>query len=87
MVVVGSGLGGQVVGLGWGRSLAVGGIGGVWLVELRWCMKVAVSSDGERDWLAMVSWIAFGSVGVTQLKHGGDVGAGAVGIRSQGALI
>ena len=57
------------------------------LVELRWCMKVAVSSDVERDWLAMVSWMAFGSVGVTQLEHCDDVGAGAVGIRSQGALI
>ena len=57
------------------------------LVELRWCMWVAVSSAVERDWLAMVSWMAFGSVGVTQLEHCGDVGAGAVGIRSQGALI
>ena len=29
LVVVGSILGGQVVGLGWGRSLAVDGIGGI----------------------------------------------------------
>ena len=50
-------------------------------------MRVAVSSDVERDWLAMVSWMAFGSVEVTQLEHCDDVGAGAVGIRSQGALI
>ena len=56
-------------------------------MELKWCMKMAVSSDVERDWLAMVGWMAFGSVGVTQLEHCGDVGAGAVGIRSQGALI
>jgi hypothetical protein len=48
---------------------------------------VAVSSVVEKDWLAGVSWMAFGSVGVTQLEHCGDVGAGAVGIRSQGALI
>ena len=57
------------------------------LVELRCCMKMAVSSVVEREWLAVVSWMAFGSVGVTQLEHCGDVGAGAVGIRSQGALI
>ena len=50
------------------------------MVEFRWCMKVAVSSAVERGWLAMVSWMAFGSVGVTQLQHCGDVGAGAVGI-------
>ena len=48
---------------------------------------MAVSSVVERDWLAMVSWMAFASVGVTQLEHCGDIGAGAVGIRSQGALI
>ena len=53
------------------------------LVELKWCIGVAASSDVERDWLAMVSWMAFGSVGVTQLEHCDDVGAGAVGIRSQ----
>ena len=46
-----------------------------------------MSSAVVRDRLAMVSWVAFGSVGVTQLEHCGDVGAGAVGIRSQGALI
>ena len=62
-------------------------LSGVELVELRWCMKVAVSSDVERDWLAMVGWMAFGSVAVTQLEHCGEVRAGAVGIRSQGALI
>ena len=33
-VVVGIRLSGQVVGLGWGRSLAVGGISGVWLGTL-----------------------------------------------------
>ena len=44
-------------------------LSGVELVELKWCMKMAVSSDVERDWLAMVSWMAFGSVGVTQLEH------------------
>ena len=48
---------------------------------------MAVSSVVERDRLAVVSWMAFGSVGVTQLEHCGDVGTGAVGIRSQGALI
>ena len=48
---------------------------------------MAVSSAGVRGWLAMVSWMTFGSVGVTQLEHCGDVGVGAVGIRSQGALI
>ena len=47
------------------------------LVELVWHRWVAVSSSVEEGWLA----------GVTQLEHGGDVGAGAVGIRSQGALI
>ena len=34
LAVVGSSLGGQVVGLGGGRSLAVGGVGGVWLGTL-----------------------------------------------------
>ena len=57
------------------------------LVELKWCMGVAASSDVGRDWLAMVSWLAFESVGVTQLEHCGEVGAGVVGIRSHGALI
>ena len=47
------------------------------LVELMWHRWVAVSSSVMEGWLA----------GVTQLEHGGDVGAGAVGIRSQGALI
>ena len=47
------------------------------LVELMWHRWVAVSSVVEEGWLA----------GVIQLEHGGDVGAGAVGIRSQGALI
>ena len=47
------------------------------LVELRWRKWVAVSSVVEEDWLA----------GVAQLEHCGDVGAEAVGIRSQGALI
>ena len=57
------------------------------LVELKWCMRVAASSDVGRDWLAMVSWLAFGSVKVTQLEHCGEVGAGAVGVRSHGAVI
>ena len=57
------------------------------LVELNWCMRVAASSDVGRDWLAMLSWLAFGSVGVTQLEHCGEVEAGAVGIRSHGAVI
>ena len=56
-------------------------------MELKWCMMVAASSDVWRDWLAMVSWLAFGSVAVTQLEHCGDVGAGAVRVRSRGALI
>ena len=43
---------------------------------------MAVSSVVEMDWLAVVIWISFGSVGVTQLELCGDVGAGAVGIRS-----
>ena len=47
------------------------------LVELMWHRWVSVSSSVEEGWLA----------GVIQLEHGGDVGAGAVGIRSQGALI
>ena len=47
------------------------------LVELMWHGWVSVSSSVEESWLA----------GVVQLEHGGDVGAGAVGIRSQGALI
>ena len=67
---------GEVVALSW-----------VELVELKWCMMVAASSDVWRDWLAMVSWLAFGSVEVTQLEHCGDVGAGAVRVRSHGALI
>ena len=47
------------------------------LVELMWHRWVAVSSVvGE-----------VGLAGVTQLEHCGDVGTGAVGIRSQGALI
>ena len=50
---------------------------GLELVELVWHRWVAVSSSVEEGWLA----------GVTQLEHGGDVGAGAVGIGSQGALI
>ena len=50
-------------------------------------MRVAVSSDVEWDWLAIVSWLAFGSVGATQLEHCGEVGAGDVGIRSHGAVI
>ena len=57
------------------------------LVELDWCMMVAESSDVWRDWLAMVSLLAFGSVEVTQLEHCGEVGAGAVGVRSHGAVI
>ena len=47
------------------------------LVELMWHRWVAVSSVVEEGGLA----------GVTQLEHCGDVGTGAVGIRSQGALI
>jgi len=47
------------------------------LVEFVWHRWVSVSSSVEEGWLA----------GVIQLEHGGDVGAGAVGIRSQGALI
>ena len=56
-------------------------------MEFDWCMMVAESSDVWRDWLAMVSWLACGSVAVTQLEHCGDVGAGAVRVRSHGALI
>ena len=47
------------------------------LVELMWHRWFSVSSVVEEGWLA----------GVTQLEYCGDVGAGAVGIRSQGALI
>ena len=56
------------------------------LVEFNWCIMVAESSDVWRDWLAMVSWLACGSVAVTQLEHCGDVGAGAVRARLHGAL-
>ena len=47
------------------------------LVELVWHRWVSVTSFVEEGWLA----------GVVQLEDGGDVGAGAVGIRSQGAVI
>ena len=47
------------------------------LVELVWHRWVSVSASVEEGWLA----------GVLQLEDGGDVGAGAVGIRSQGAVI
>ena len=70
----------------WGLGEVVA-LSRVELVELRWCMRVAASSDVGRDWLAMVSWLAFGSVGVTQLEHCGEVGAGAVGIRSHGGAL
>ena len=56
------------------------------LVELGWCMA-AESSDVWRSWLAIVSWFACGSVAVTELEHCGDIGTGAVGVRSHGALI
>ena len=48
-------------------------------MELGWCMA-AESSDVWRSWLAIVSWLACGSVAVTQLEHCGDIGAGAVGV-------
>ena len=67
---------GEVVALSW-----------VELVELKWCMMVAASSDVWRYWLAMVSWLAFVSVEVTQLEHCGDAGAGAIRVRSHGAVI
>ena len=47
------------------------------LVELVWHRWVSVSSFVEEGWLA----------GVVQLEDGGDVRAGAVGIRSLGAVI
>ena len=47
------------------------------LVELVWHRGGSVSSSVGEGWL----------VGVIQLEHVGGVGAGAVGIRSQGALI
>ena len=52
------------------------------LVELMWHRWVAVSSSVVEGWLAGVSWMVFGSVGVAQLELCGDVEAGAVGIRS-----
>ena len=56
-------------------------------MEFGWCMMAAESSDVWRDWLAIVSWLACRSVAVTQLEHCGDVGAGAVRVRSHGAVI
>ena len=47
------------------------------LVELGWCMA-AESPDVWRSWLAIVSWLACGSVAVTQLEHCGGGWAGAV---------
>ena len=62
-------------------------------MELGWCMLAAESSDVWRSWLAIVSWLACGSVAVTQLEYCGDIGAGAVGawaslvVRLHGSLI
>ena len=50
------------------------------LVEFGWCMMAAESSDVWRSWLAIVCWLACGSVAVTQLEHYGDIGAGAFGV-------